>query len=239
MIRFLCFGLLFSASIGATTFKTQPIEQQIRESDGVLLGHYLRKKTIVLENGSLATQMHFKMTKENGLQSDLFGMDELIVHYPGGKTPERTVRIDGTPEFVSGEKVVIFIKNIDNRYWGMNLGFGTFKVINYGKETMLVNFIYPHDSQVGQVNFQHFEKRLKEIKGTSLKTVMTPQYPTESNTNTIVRAPASEGQNRSIASKSEGLDNEEDRPNLNVFWLIAALGFAGGIFRFTRKKSAK
>ena len=227
--------------VSATTFKIQPIEQQIKESDGVFQGNFLRSKTVELENGSLATQMVFKMSKEVGLQSDFYGMDEVIVHYPGGKTADREVRIEGVPEFVTGEKVVLFISSVDNRYWGMNLAFGTYKVINYGKEVMMVNAVFPEDPKVGQINFQHFEKVVKEIKGSSLKVVQTLQIPEDLVQGPTQRSPASviEGQNRTVASDSEQSDNQEEQPSLPVFWLVLALGITGGIFRLNNRRAQK
>ena len=68
-------------------------------------------------------------------------MDEVIVHYPGGKLNDKHMKVEGVPEFTPGEKVLLFIKSVNNRYWGMNLGFGSFRVINYGKEIILVNYI--------------------------------------------------------------------------------------------------
>lgn len=236
--------ILLSISIGvasATTFKIQPIEQQVKESDGVFQGNFLRSKTVELEDGSLATQMVFKMSKEVGLQSDFYGMDEVIVHYPGGKTASREVRVEGVPEFISGEKVVLFISSVDNRYWGMNLAFGTYRVINYGKEVMMVNAVFPEDPKIGQINFLKFEKIVKEVKGSSLKVVQTLQIPDESEKVENQRAPASvsEGQNRTIASVSDQSDNQGEQPSLPVFWLIVALGITGGIFRLNNRRAQK
>ncbi len=237
-------ALLLVTSVYATVFKPQPIEQQIRESDGVFLGHFLKKKTVELEDGSLATQMVFKINQEFGLQSDFYGMDEVLIHYPGGSLADRHVKIEGVPHFTSGEKVVLFIKSVDNRYWGMNLGFGTFKVINYGKENVLVNYIFPNHPEVGQVKFQNFETALKSIKGVGLKLVQSTQYPINSaKTSQLNRVPAStslvEGQNRSIASKTDQSDNQSDQSKVNIFWLVLVMGFAGGVFRMTRKKTAR
>lgn len=231
--------MVASVSIHATTFKIQPIEQQIREADGLFQGNFLKKQTIQLENGTLATQMIFKMTKEVGLQSDFFGMDEVIVHYPGGKLDHKEVRIEGVPEFVTGEKVVLFIKSIDNRYWGMNLSFGSFRVINFGNEKILVNYAFPHHPQVGQLSYARFEKTVKAIKGSKLKVVRTLEYPSTPEHGTALRIPASysERQNRTVASKSDQLDNQEDRPGFNVFWLIMVLGLIGGLFRLRNRQA--
>lgn len=231
--------MVASVSIHATTFKIQPIEQQIREADGLFQGNFLKKQVIELDNGTLATQMIFKMNKEVGLQSDFFGMDEVIVHYPGGKLGHKEVKIEGVPEFIPGEKVVLFIKSIDNRYWGMNLGFGSFRVINFGNEKILVNYAFPHHPQAGQLSFSQFEKTVKAIKGSKLKVVRTLDYPSSPGKKIAVRAPASYSgrQNRTVASKSDQLDNQEDRAAFNVFWLIMVLGFLGGLFRLRNRRA--
>jgi len=234
-------GLLLSYSALATTFQLQTIDQQIKETDGIVMGHYLKKKTIKLEDGTLATQMIFKMSKEFGLQSELFGMDEVIIHYPGGQFEGQTVKVEGVPSFVSGEKVVLMIKSVNNRYWGLNLGFGTFKVINYGKETILVNTLFPMDPQVGQVKMEDFEKSVKLIKKSSLKVVLTPEYPTEEESVETARMPASvsEGKKRAIASNLEQSENEVSQPRLNTYWLVLGLALLGGLFRFIRQKEAR
>jgi hypothetical protein len=227
--------LLFIQSVSATSFRPQPIEQQIKESDGIFLGHYLKKKSVKLEDGSLATQMYFKMSKEVGLQSEFFGLDEIIVHYPGGKLGDQHIHVEGVPKFVQGEKVVLFIKNINQRYWGMNLGFGSFKMVNFGKETVLVNTIFPDLPKIGQVKWGDFELAVKSIKGLNLRTI--DSFEREQ----IVpnRLPASEGQNRSLASVSEEAQNNHEAPILNIFWLVVILGIAGGIFRFSVNTSTK
>jgi hypothetical protein len=223
----------------ATTFRPQPIEQQIKESDGLMQGHYLKKKTIQLEDGTLATQMLFKMNKEVGLQSELFGMDEVIVHYPGGKLGDKHIKVEGVPNFVTGEKVVLFIRNINNRYWGMNLGFGSYKMVNFGKETILVNSIFPDIPKIGQVKWGDFESAVKSIKGVSLRYVDAQTDGPLKHQLKQDRLPASERQNRSVASVAEQVENNQDAPILSVFWLVILLGFAGGIFRFSVIKSAK
>lgn len=220
----------------ATTFQIQPIDVQLRHADGVFLGHYLRKKSIQLEDGSVATQMIFKMKKEFGLQSDLLGMDEVIIHYPGGSWGEKTVHVDGLPEFVPGEQVVVFTKNVRNRYWGLNLGMGTYKVIRYSRDSMLVNSLFPQDSRMGQVRFDEFEKTVRRIKGGSLKVVLTPQYLTEPERKNRQPAAVTEGKNRTVAGSSEEEDNNLAETGFHPMWLLAFLAFIGSCFRLARAR---
>lgn len=238
-IRLLAFLLSFPVS--ATVFQVQSVDQQIREADGIVIGHYLSSKPVKLDNGSIATQMIFKMNQEYGMQSDFFGMNEVIVHYPGGKLGDLNVKVEGVPEFIPGENVILMIKSFENRYWGLNLGFGTFRVINYGNEKMIVNSIFPNDLKASQIKLREFEKTVRTIKGESLKVVFAPEYPTEKDgAQMMERSPASveEGKNRAIASKIDQEENNEDRP-VNNFGLIFLLALLGGLFRFTRQKEAK
>lgn len=235
---FKMFILLLTLPIYATTFQLQTVDQQIAEADGIMMGHFLRKKSIQLENGTVATQMVFKINREYGLQSDQFGMDEVIVHYPGGKIGGVTKVVEGVPSFVSGERVALLIRSVENRFWGLNLAMGAYKEINYGKEIMLVNSLVPHDQRVGQIRLDDFEKSVKNIKGAGLKIVLNPALIEDPNSD---RAPASltEVKTRSIASKTDKGESEEPQPSISTFWLVAVLAFLGGIFRFSKHTSPK
>lgn len=229
--------LLISFPVHATVFQKQPVSRQIKESDGIVVGHFLRKKYIKLDDGNVATQMIFKMNKETGMQSDLFGMNEIIIHYPGGKLDEKVVRVDGVPEFVPGENIVLMVKSFDDRYWGMNLAFGTFRVINYGKEKLIVNSVFPEDRNVGQMKLEDFEKEVKRIKGSGLKVVFAPDYHPESIGKEHGRFPASveKGKNRAIASDTHEEENS-DGAGPSTVWLIFVLAAMGGIFRLLRQE---
>ena len=232
----LIFFLLCSLQVFATTFQIQPVEKQLKDSDGVFIGHYLKKKYIELEDGKIATQMVFKMKKEIGLQSEFLGMDEVLIHYPGGKWKDKMVVVEGLPDFIPGEQVVIFTKSVKNRYWGMNLGMGTYKVVRYGKDSMMVNTIFPHERTMGQIKLEEFEKKVREIKGGSLKVVSIQQYPIERDFETRRPASDSEGKNRTVAGGSEPEENKAAENGFHPMWLLAFLGFLGSCFRLARQR---
>lgn len=231
--------LLMPVVSSATIFKKVDTNHQIKEADGIIIGQYLKSKSIRLEDGSIATQMYFKMEKEFGLRSDFFGMDEVIIHYPGGTLDGITTHVDGVPEFVMGEKIALYTKSIQNRYWGMNMGLGSYKVVNYGSDILLINSVFPNDARMGQVKLPEFERMVRAIKGTSMKVVQSTQY-IENPDSIVARVPASvsEGKNRSLASKIEDGENSEESHGVNPLWLLGFLAFCGGIFRMTRQKRA-
>ncbi len=228
--------LMFAFPAIATTFKIQQVDQQLRQADGVFIGHYLKKTFIELEDGSIATQMVFKMKKEVGLQSELLGMDEVFIHYPGGKWKDKIVQIEGLPDFIPGEQVVIFTRSIQNRYWGLNLGMGTYKIVRYGENPMMVNTIFPHDPQMGQLKLEDFEKTVRIIKGRSLKVVTVQQYPIESDKEARMPASEREAKNRTVAGGSDQGENRAAETGFQPMWLLVFLGFLGSCFRLARQR---
>lgn len=224
-------------SILATTFKPVTVDEELMEADGVIIGHFLRSKSVELENGRLATQMIFKMNKEWGMQSDLFGMEEVIVHYPGGKKGGRTTVVEGVPQFVMGEKIALLTKNVNNRYWGLNLGLGAFKIINYGNETLLINSLFPLDTKISQIKIYDFELKVKKLKGSSLKVVISKEFEMRSGQD---RKPSSVdmGKKRSVASKFKEEENINDQSSIGISWLVALLAITGGLSRLMRQRKS-
>jgi hypothetical protein len=233
------FILLLSFKSEATLYQPLPIGQQIKDADAIIVGHFLKRKIIKLENGAIVTQMFFKMNQEYGIQSDFFGMEEIIVHYPGGTFGETNGVSQGFPDFIPGENVVLMIKNGHDRFWGMNLGIGAFKIINYGKYKIMVNSIYPDDPIIGQLKFDEFEKSVKLIRGSGLKMVHSLIQLEELSEKKSDRLPASESEveGRSIASNHQKAENVFDS-GISHSWLLITLSLMGGIFSYLKRKSS-
>jgi hypothetical protein len=229
-------SVLFATFSWATLFAIQPIETQIKESNAIMEGIFLESKTIELENGKLATQMIFKVKREWGLKSDFFDMEEVIIHYPGGKLGNKNIFVEGVPSFTVGERVVILTKNIGNRFWGLNLGLGSFKVITFNNKPILMNSLFPHDKRVSQIELNDFDSKVKLIKNESIKSLRSQFYTQDSKS----RFPASEqmGKNRSIASTMDSEENKDDQPSTGVFWLIAFFALIGGCSRLIKARKA-
>lgn len=205
-----------------TTFMRASVDTQLEEADSVFIGHFLEQRSVQVEDGQIATQMVFKLSREYGLNSEQFGLEEIFVHYPGGSLNGETVVVDGVPSFSSGERVVIMAKNIDNRLWGLNLALGSFKLINYGKEVLLVNQVFPTDPNVSQIKLGEFESKVKRIKGLNLKTVRS--------LDSHEKLKKSQGKNRSIASVSESVENDQETSSQpGTFWLLVTLSLIGGL----------
>lgn len=222
--------LLVSFSVSSTTFKRVPLETQLKEADGVLIGNFLKSRSIRLEDGTIATQMVFKMDREVGFQSEQFGMNEVIIHYPGGSLDGVTTVVQGVPSFNPGEKVAILSKSVDNRFWGLDLSYGSYKVIDYGSTTMLFNLAFPENPDFGQISLANFEEKVRTVKS-AMKVVRSPMDVTVNRS--IASVVESENLERNVASAKEP---ESAEPSQDYFWLLFFLSVMGGAFEFFRKK---
>lgn len=233
---FLILVLFLSFSAQSTTFRVQGLEQQLSEAQGILVGHFLREQSVRLESGRIATQKIFQIEREHGLQSDFLGMKEVIVHYPGGEVDGERMVVQGVPEFIPGEKVVILTKSHQNRFWGLNLGMGTFKIINYGDKDIMVNSIFPNHPKLGQYPLSELDSLVRHLKKAELKVVSQQAYPLEKKAQEMLRAPASadEGKIRSIASVTDEGDNTS-AGSIGTFWLLALLAFLGVCYRLIHR----
>ncbi|HLT22024.1 MAG TPA: hypothetical protein VKZ84_01205, partial [Bacteriovoracaceae bacterium] len=115
-----------------------------------------------------------------------------------------------------------------NRFWGLNLAMGSYKIVNYGKETLLINNVFPNDPQNSQIALSDFEQKVKDIKGSSLRVVQSLELMEQNG--------SSEGKNRSIASIDSPEENElEQASRPGTFWLLVFLGLAGAITSYRVK----
>ena len=243
-LRLLRLFLIFSniilpSHLQALAVGPLPVDQLIKEADGIIIGHYLRSKHVRLEDGSLATQVIFKMNLEYGIQSEFFGMEDVIVHYPGRKLVGEDAKIEGTPDFITGESVVLMIKNGHERFWGLSGGLGTYKLINYGKNKVLINSIFPDHSELGQIKLEEFEKLVREIKGTGLKLVYSLDHLEEISLKKRERLPASHSSEDSsiVASGQKMKEENMASTGTNNLWLLVTLACMGGLFRLYKKRS--
>lgn len=228
---------LFSTQVSATVFMPQPLEQQLKEADGVLIGHFLKKESVEFEDGFIATKMHFQVEKEHGLQTDVFGTNEVIVHYPGGKVNDRAVKVDGVPDFMVGTPVVLMVKNVDNRFWGMNLALGTFHLMNYGGEKYLINKLFPTHAGLGQTKYVDFEKLIRKVKGESLKVVRSGIQENSAPSRSIASVPEEVGNFRKLAAVPEKAENVDETSKGQIWWLVGLLAALGVGFTWTRRHS--
>jgi len=207
-------NLLVVSATWATTFQPVPIEKLIQPADAILVGDFLSSKTVELEDGTLATEARFKIEKETGLDAEDFGLTEIKVFYPGGKLHDRVQMIDGAPQFISGEKNVVFLnQHEDGRLWVQGLAMGTFKVVKIGQQTLLINSVFPSHPELSRQDMDKFLRKVSNLKAKPLKAVYSDKYTHELEKDRLRTVADERGNSRSIASTSEDKDNKAE-PNV-------------------------
>lgn len=232
-------NLLMISAGWATTFQAVPMEKMIRPADAILLGDFLKSSTVVLEDGTVATEARFKIDKELGLDADEFGLSEIKVFFPGGKLKDREVLIEGAPSFVPGEKNVLMLTQAeDGRLWIQGLAMGTFKVVRLGQKTVLMNPVFPSDADLSRVEMSRFLRMVAAIKDQPLKEVYSDKYVRELQKDTQRAVAVEAGNSRSIASQSQRQENGPVPNVMNSFWLLMIFGFIGAFATWVQRKKS-
>ncbi|MBY0516172.1 MAG: hypothetical protein K2P81_04650 [Bacteriovoracaceae bacterium] len=224
----------------ATTFQPLPVEKLIQPADAILLGDFLSSKSVELEDGTMATEAQFKIERESGLDAEEFGLTEVKVYYPGGRIGHRVTQVEGAPQFVSGEKNVIFLKqNEDGRLWVQGLAMGTFKVVRIGQTTLLINSVFPSNPELSRIEMSKFLRKVASLKAKPLKEVYSDKYSYELQKSRTQMVHQQTGNSRSIASHGNEKENSHEPNVMNSFWLVTMLSALGALSAWWGRKKTR
>jgi hypothetical protein len=227
----------------ATSFHPVPIEKLIERSDAIVVADYLGSKSIVLEDGMIATESRFRLDTEMGLAALEHGYRDILVYHPGGLANGVGQQVEGVPKFVIGEKNVLLLKSLeDGRLWIQGLAMGTFKMVRIGDDTLIINPIFPGDHRLSMIKFETFRLKVDFIKKQPLRAVDSDKYVLEmEKTRNFVPRPASRatGKSRSVASLEASRENEREPNVMDSFWLITMLSTLGVLAAWRTRRSLK
>ena len=221
-------NILIISTSWATTFEPVPLERLAHHADAVIIGDFLNSKTITLEDGLVATEAVFKIEKELGVDADEFGLTEIKVYYPGGVDGSEGLRIEGAPEFTPGQKSALLLtQHTDGRLWVQGMALGSFKVLRIGQKTIVVNSVFPTDSELSNIEIGQFQKKIASIKEKPFREIFSDKYFNELKKSKRSNVSQPSGNYRSIASYSDTPENNKDSNATSSFWLLAVLGLMG------------
>jgi hypothetical protein len=234
----LIFFSIFETAV-ATTFNPVTPKELIEYSDAIFKGTFLKKKSYQIEDGSIATEMTFAVDAEIGLMSDQTNQSEVTVWYPGGRVKDKTEKIEGTPQWIPGEKAIIMAKvQKDDRLWGVSLALGTFRVIKMNQREMVINSVFPQNKSLSSWDWARWQNEIKIYKQDTIKQVDSDKYLVESQkqNNYLPKANRSDGKKRSIASLEKKSENGEYEGELNPIGLLVVLAIMGLFSGFSARK---
>ena len=229
-------NLFIVFSVYATTFQPVPLGKLLVPANAIVMADFLESQSVLLEDGTVATEAHFRLEKEWGIDAEDYGISEIKVYYPGGIINGKAMTIEGSPRFVEGEKNILLLsQREDGRLWIQGLSMGTFKVVRIGPQSMLINPIFPANPELSQIPLENFLRKVVEVKNVSLKEINSDKYVRELSKD---QQRMVVGASRSIASSSNPSGVKHEPNVLDSFWLVTMLGGLGLLAAWkSRRKS--
>lgn len=210
-----------------TTFIPVPIKKQVLESSGIVKGAVVTVNAEEDEKGRIITRVFLRADKWIGVKPI---SNHLEIFYPGGQLGDRVQLVHGTPKFNEGEKVVLLLKENNEKLWIQNLALGKFMIKKYGTLDVLINSVFPNNPKVGQIPLSSFYELATNIKKKEFKERFKDKYELQKKKYAYQNIGKS---GRSIAFVGKVEEAEE---HFNISWLIALFGLLGGVFTFIRRK---
>lgn len=219
--------IVLNTNVFATTFVPLTIKKQINSADGIVVGEVVNTTSYEHKSGKIFTRAFVKADRWIGSKVD---NNHIEINYPGGKLGSKVFKVFGAPNFESGEKVVLFTKDINGQTFINNLGLGKFSVKNFGKSQIMVNQVFPNMPEVGQMEIESFYQLTESIKQQKFSQRFKDKYERNIEKQTVLKT---ETNSRKIAS----IDKKQDREGLADYWLVIILGILGVAVSLVRKKS--
>lgn len=238
--------LLVSTSFGlasvcdATTFQPQTLGKLLAPTSAIVLADFLGSQAVSLEDGTVATEAYFRIEKEWGVEAEEYGISEIKVYYPGGSLAGNSMHIDGAPRFVEGEKNILLLNQKDDgRFWIQDLALGTFKVVRIGKQSVIINPVFPSHVELSQIPIEQFFRKVSQVKGVGLKDINSDKYVRELTKDQYRMVSASAGGSRSLASLKDPAVAKSEPNVLDSFWLVFILATLGVVAAWRSRRRAR
>lgn len=216
--------LILTVNAGATIYIPTPLEDQVKDSYGVVRGIYQGKVFKKNSNGDVLTEISISLKETAGLKpGDIINKNNFKVTFPGGYWQGIHHKVSGSPEFEKSEDVILLIYRGPNGFHLLNFGLGKYSLERNAGLLYLNNAIFPNNSKISGVPLRKFQtiienrfgQPLTEFKGE--KFVYKAKNYNPSATRGASRAPSS-------------IEDEENSPAENsttMFWLMLILAVLG------------
>jgi len=223
-IKFLLSGVIFLLSVAHST---TDVGQAFYRSDAVIRGFYLGSSYKKLPNGEVVTVASIKVSQISQKSSEKLyreklggGGFKLII--PGGEWGGVSYRVPGSPTFIDGEEVLLFVKKGKYGYMLSDLALGKLKrkEAKYS-EKQLFESMNHHIVSVDDISL-----RAKERFGAGLRDIPGDYFVYQ-------RESGSRKNSRSIASVESSPDRQSD---FVYWWGVLILGVLGGLSRILNRK---
>lgn len=95
----------------ATTLMYKGLNELVNEADGILAGCVIGVESYYDEGNDISTLIYVDVLDVIAGKYDIRKKEPFVVKQKGGKIDNKVYHIDGSPEFIEGDKVVLFLKD--------------------------------------------------------------------------------------------------------------------------------
>ena len=164
--------LFFIGSTYGSMFVPLPLDEQLKESDGVVWGTYLGHSYKRLPKGEVVTIGSFKVKKQAGLRyQDLLNRNKIDVIYPGGVWQGIEYDVLGSPSFNKKEEVLLFVKRTGLGFVIQNLSLGKYKVSKSRNDINFHSTVFTNHPKLGSFSLDHLNDLLLERFNANLEII--------------------------------------------------------------------
>lgn len=223
----LVLSFCFISALGnlkAAIYIPTPLEDQVKDSYGVIRGTYSGKVFKKNSKGEVITEISIVLNETSGLKpGDIINKNNFKVTFPGGNWQGIVHQVSGSPNFKQGEDVVLLLVKGNNGFHLLNFGLGKYTIEREAGAQFVISDIFPNNTKISGLRYENFQKIIEnkfgypmtEFKGE--KFVYKPKREEEIKSGRSSRAPASIGASRAPAEES----------STAMFWLMIILSVLG------------
>ena len=237
-------GFFLPSSGWPTTYIPISVEQQLKESTGVVHGKFVDSSYKKLPDGMVVTQANFEVINISGIH--LKNSQKISVIYPGGIWNDVVHYVHGGPKFKVGEEVVLIVSKRSSNVWLHNLAMGKYNIKIEDGIKMLKNEVIPEGHPYRKITFDNFKNLVGDISGIPLR---PPSY-----NKVVINIPRKETKRKSVESYSyagetkfrkkkdrrpaseEKAKEEKESNNLGMSWLIILFALLGAAHSLMKKR---
>lgn len=212
-------ALFLVVDVSATKDFPVSINNLIQNSDGIIIGEFKSNSYKKNKEGDIVTQSFFEIEQEVGLdRSKPINRKSFSVGHPGGYWQGLSFIDSNYPEFVEGEKSLLFLKKSGAGYELLYGSLGYFRYhesLNEDKrKSYITSYRFPEHPKLKKVDLFNLENMIYRKFSSGLKGVTVSRYAQG-----VKKQKPNRG--RAIASIKPGpAEGGEEDDNKNAYFLV-------------------
>jgi hypothetical protein len=233
------FFFLVSASVTATTFIPTTLDKQVLSASAGAVVSLLKFKSFKGNGGYVQTEYTFKVHQGMNLSSEELDHGTLSITLPGGSFEGVSTVVDGGPEFITGEKIFLLLKRVNNKIYLSNFTVGKFSIKKIEGSEYFVNDVFPNMPNVGIIKKEQMLDLMKsQWRELNIETILSNQKKVktvwQSSTPSKIPPKFEKRKERKPAAQEDGYDVGKF-----VVYFLSLIGIVFSLLLLKSRKNEK